>query len=154
LLLVIGVEGEGAWSGVSSTQDFSAFGGGNSSTTFKNNWDADVAARFGLAYDRFFLYEKIGIAWGDHQFTNTTPGAFGTTIAGGATLPGLLVGTGLEYGLTPQWTAKVEVDAIFFNATDVNQTCSPAVNCGGVTNTTTSWNSTAIIGKMGVNYRW
>jgi outer membrane immunogenic protein len=135
--LVIGIEGEGAWSGVSSSQG----GNGGPATTFKNAWDADVAMRFGLAYDRFFVYEKIGASWSDHQFN-----LGGTT--GRVTVPGLLWGFGLEYGLTPQWTAKIETDFIFNAATDATMTTV------GATTFTTSVNSTAVLAKVGLNYRF
>jgi outer membrane immunogenic protein len=154
--LVVGIEGEGDWSGASSTQDTSAgFFPGTPVTavTFKNGWDADVAVRFGLAFDRFFIYQKIGVAWADHQFSTTVSGLGGTLITGSATLPGVLVGLGLEYGFMPQWTAKVEVDAMYYAATDVTLTCSPVVVCGGSTGVL-SENSVGITAKLGLNYKF
>jgi len=136
--LVIGIEGEGAWSGVSSSQNINGI---NPATTFKNGWDADIAMRFGLAYDRFFVYEKIGASWSDHQFN-----LGGTT--GRVTVPGLLWGVGLEYGLTAQWTAKIETDFIFNAATDVTMT--PVVGAAF----TNSANSFGLLAKVGLNYRF
>jgi outer membrane immunogenic protein len=152
--LVIGVEGEGAWSGVESTANTAFVGGvGSTGVTFKNTWDADVAVRFGLAYDRFFIYEKLGASWGDHQFSVSTPGAGGFTLNGTSTLPGLLWGLGMEYGLTAQWTAKVETDFIHYAATGMNLSCGPVVNCGGTANLVSA-NSWAVVSKVGLNYRW
>jgi outer membrane immunogenic protein len=155
--LVVGVEGEGFWSGVDSTTNVAAgFAPGAvvTTTSFKNDWDADIAVRFGLAYDRFFFYEKIGVMWADNKFTNTTSGVFGTAITGSATSPGLFWGLGLEYGLTQNWTAKVETDFVHFAATDINLTCAPIANCGGGVTAINSTNSWALIAKLGLNYRW
>jgi outer membrane immunogenic protein len=149
--LVVGVEGEAAWSGVNSTQHLSTFGGGTAQTqTFKNDWDADVAFRFGLAYDRFFIYDKIGVMWGNHKFTNTQA-TVPFSNSGSATLPGLLWGFGIEYALTGQWTVKVETDFVQFAATDMNFTCTGA--CAGQISTASA-NSVAIITKAGVNFRF
>jgi outer membrane immunogenic protein len=148
--LVVGFEGEGTWSGVDSTQHLSAgfFPGALITTlTFKNEWDADIAARFGIAYDRFFFYGKVGVMWGDHRFTaNVAPVA----VSGNATVPGFMWGFGLEYGLTPQWTAKFETDFIQFAATDVNLTCAGCLAPTAIN----SVNSFAVMSKIGINYRW
>jgi outer membrane immunogenic protein len=48
---VVGLELEDAWSGSDATLTAATVGGiGPTVTTFKNEWDAAVAARFGLAY--------------------------------------------------------------------------------------------------------
>lgn len=151
--LVVGFEGEGLWSGVSSTQTAQAFGAPAAATiTFKNQWDADIAMRFGIAYDRFFFYGKTGVIWGDHHFNTVNTAGVGTATSGSETLPGFLFGLGLEYGITPQWTAKWETDFAFFNATNVNVTCA-GVPCAGPAGVI-SENSVAVISKVGLNYRW
>jgi outer membrane immunogenic protein len=155
--LVVGIEGEGAWSSVGSTKDVSAGffpGAPVTTTTFTSKWNADVGARFGLAYDRFLVYDKVGMAWTNQQFTNTISGPFGTNITGSATLPGVLWGLGLEYLITPNWTVKAETDFVFYRATDMNLTCSPIVFCGGGTSAVTSTNSIGIYAKMGFNYKF
>ena len=157
--LVVGVEGEGAWSGVSSSQTALGPGPGALPTTinFKNEWTGDVAARFGLAYDRFFIYEKIGVMWADHRVNATSPTAM---VTGSETMPALFWGLGLEYGLTPQWTAKVETDFAYFGATNMNQACTAVAvaGCGGPGLAPgagiISENSIAIFTKIGVNYRF
>jgi hypothetical protein len=100
---VVGLELEGMWSGASATLTTAAPIGGPRATvaTFKNEWDADLAFRFGLAYDRFYIYEKIGVLWGDNKFTNVAPqfGGGAIVLSGSVTTPGLMWGFGLEYGL-------------------------------------------------------
>ena len=80
-------------------------------------------------------------------------------ISGSETLPGLFWGLGLEYGLTPQWTAKVETDFVYFGATNVNLSCSSTTaiaGCAGLPSGSgiISENSIAVITKMGLNYRF
>ena len=161
--LVVGVEGEGFWSGVDSSQHTVGFnaGGVSTLTTFKNEWDADIAVRMGVAYDRFLIYGKVGAIWGDHRFANSGSAPAGAFAASGtATLPGIFWGIGLEYGFAPQWTAKIETDFVFFQATDMTQTCTATPGavgaCGGAAATTGifSESSVAVITKIGVNYRW
>jgi outer membrane immunogenic protein len=152
---VFGFEGEVDWSGASSTQHSAGFFPGSPLTTitFKNEWDADVAVRIGLAFDHFLVYEKVGVFWGDHQVSTTISGPFGTAVSGSSTLPGFSFGLGVEYGLTPQLSAKVETNFVYFNATDINLTCSPIANCGGPAGVT-SENSVAVVTKLGLNYRF
>ena len=62
-MLVLGIEGEGFWSGMKVNQD--QFGGINgntllSSASIKNKWDYDIAGRFGLAFDRALVTAKRG----------------------------------------------------------------------------------------------
>ena len=51
-MLVLGIEGEGFWSGMKVTQD--QFDGNIlfASASIRNKWDYDVAARIGIAFDR------------------------------------------------------------------------------------------------------
>jgi outer membrane immunogenic protein len=165
--LVVGVEGEDAWSSADSTLTaaFFPFPGATAPTTvttFKNEWDAALAVRGGLAYDRFFVYAKIGAIWSDNHFSTTTtaaapvgvpPGIF--TLAGSVTSPGLLWGFGLEYGLMPKWTVKWETDFAQLAATDMNFSCvavAPSACPGNAS--VLSTNSFAVLSKIGINYRW
>jgi outer membrane immunogenic protein len=60
-MLVLGVEGEGFWSGMKVTQDqFFASNPGTLSSiaTIRNKWDYDIAGRFGIAIDHALIYGK------------------------------------------------------------------------------------------------
>jgi len=153
--LVAGIEGEGYWSSLRNS--FSEYSGPTSFETWttRNPYNFDVAARFGLAFDRAFFYGKGGVVFGRFDFANTgvgtaPPGAFAAS--GSATLPGLLLGLGLEYGLTPHWTAKMEYDFLGFSATTIGFTCVGA-GC-----TTTAFNlspgATEQVFKLGLNYKF
>lgn len=68
---------------------------------FSNPWFGTTRARAGYALNNVLLYGTLGIAYGDIKAemaaTSETHGSFGW--AGGA---------GMEVGLTPNWSAKVE----------------------------------------------
>jgi outer membrane immunogenic protein len=150
---VIGVESEGFWSNVEADNNASAGGFGTTNTT-KNPWTFDVAARAGLAYDRFFIYDKTGIAFGRFQYaTNTGPGPFATSTTGNVTSTGIIQGLGLEYMITPWLSAKAEFDVMLYSSANVNFTCAPAALCGVVTNSSTQPQLEGI-GKIGFNYKF
>src|SRR6478672_12649755 len=84
-MLVLGIEGEGFWSGMKVTQD--AFDGNFlfGSARIRNKWDYDVAGRIGVAFDRALVYGKAGwVAGGFDWNFATTDGVF--TNQGSATL--------------------------------------------------------------------
>lgn len=154
--IVVGLELEGMWSGASATLTAATFGGpGATVTTFKNEWDADLAFRFGLAYDRFVIYEKIGVLWGDNQFNTVFPSGGGAiSQAGSVTTPGLMWGFGVEYGLLPKWTVKIESDFAYLAGKDMNLSCvavAPA-SCIGQ-NSIVSTNAWTALYRIGLNYR-
>jgi outer membrane immunogenic protein len=163
--LVLGFEGEAAWNGVDATLTNVAVPAaglvaGSFTGTFKSKWDADVAVRFGLAYDRFLIYEKVGVSWADSSTTAATVlggvAPVGSNfVSGSTTLTGLLWGVGIEYGLAPQWTAKFETDFTYYPAANVNNTCSFAApgTCVG-TLSTTSQNALGVAAKIGINYKF
>ncbi len=114
--IVWGVEGEGAWSGLTDHFHFDQ-GTTVSDATTRNRWNADVAARAGIAVDRTLLYGKAGIAAGKFEFSfahsSPTEGQNGS-----ATLAGLLLGAGIEYAVAPNWSVKLEYDHIDYFGRD------------------------------------
>jgi outer membrane immunogenic protein len=156
---VIGVEGEGFWSGIKLTNNQSVFNSdGTLRETFgssvKNNSDFTIAGRLGVAFDRTLIYGKGGWAWGDHKFNsfesccNATPTTFTSNASG--TLDGLLVGIGIEHALMRNVTIKFEYDHISFGSKELLVTeCSPTLclPVGGA-----SFSSTKQIFKVGANY--
>jgi outer membrane immunogenic protein len=152
--LVFGIEGDGFWSGMKVTQD--SFGGINGSTlegtaTIKNNWDFDVAGRFGVAFDHALVYGKAGWVFGgfDWNYADALPGTYRNQAS--ATLDGLLIGLGLEYAFTNNWTAKFEYDYLGFGAKNVKftESCSCALIAGGFTQNVSADKH---IFKVGINY--
>jgi outer membrane immunogenic protein len=160
-MLVLGIEGEGFWSGMKVTTD--RFGGINGNTLFetatiKNKWDYDIAARFGIAVDRALVYGKAGwVAGGfDWNAADVNCGNLCTATQGSATLDGLLIGLGLEYAFTNNWTTKFEYDYLGFGSKNVafRTTCLTPALCGPSGSVTTTQNVSADkhIFKVGINY--
>ena len=169
---VIGVEGEAFWSGMKGSftaiEDGGGFGDPGTYTRFesRNLWDADLAVRLGYAWGRALLYGKAGVAFGGFSYTEThddfptthaCPGqAFvnGQFINGqcsvgvSKTQAGLLLGVGLEYGFTNNWTAKVEYNYIDYGTFNLAYpSLSAAIQSFSV-------HETKQIVKVGLNYRF
>ena len=71
-VLVLGIEGEGYWSGMKARQEFSTGSGGFSegfTSEAMNKWDYTVAGRIGAAYARAFNNGKAGWARGEYDLT-------------------------------------------------------------------------------------
>jgi outer membrane immunogenic protein len=140
---VLGIEGEGWWSGLKnkSTDNFTntftnaLFPGQVETDTFtnelltKNRWDAAISFRGGYAVDRILFYGKAGVVWGGFSFTGnnsevdvlngTTTFLNQSSFQESKTLTGMLLGFGIEYALTPNWLFRAEADYLNFPRTDV-----------------------------------
>jgi outer membrane immunogenic protein len=153
-MFVLGIEGEGFWSGMKVTQD--QFEGINpgvlvSTATIKNRWDYDIAGRFGIAIDHALIYGKAGWVAGNFAWNLTEPLSPAFNNNGNATLNGLLIGLGLEYAFTNNWTVKFEYDYLGFPAKDVLFTTCSSATCTPFT-TTQSVSADKHIFKLGFNY--
>ena len=71
------------------------------------HWISTVAARIGLAEDRWLLFAKAGGGWVDSTAALNVPGSIWN---GSNTSGGWLIGAGIEYGFKPHWTVKLEYD--------------------------------------------
>ncbi len=153
-ILVLGIEGEGFWSGMKVNSDF--FGINDTlpfeTSSIRNKYDYDVAGRFGLAFDRALVYGKAGWVAARFDWYSRTLNFCGncSTTTGSATLDGLLIGIGLEYAFLNNWTAKFEYDYLGFGAKNVNFTTVFAN--GNSFNQLQSVSADKHIFKVGVNY--
>ena len=83
------------------------------------NWVATAAGRIGYAFNNVLLYAKGGGAWTDEDFF-IAPSALGTglvattVLANSHTRSGWMVGGGIEWGFTPNWSAKIEYNFMDF----------------------------------------
>src|ERR1700728_1120841 len=99
---VVGVEGDGDWSTVQgSTTCFTGFAAGFTCKT-SSEWLATLRGRAGYAIDRVLVY---GTAGGAAANIDANLSGFGTT---NNTEFGWTAGGGIEFAITPNWTAKVE----------------------------------------------
>jgi outer membrane immunogenic protein len=135
---VLGAEGDIDWSSIKGTTTTGACPAG---CTTSDSWLSTLRARFGYAADRFMPYVTGGGAFGNVDATTATPGLAG----GSATNVGWTVGAGLEYAITPRWSAKVEylfVDLGKFNC---------GAGCGA---TTDNVSFTTSLVRGGVNFHF
>jgi outer membrane immunogenic protein len=113
-MLVLGVEGDFSWTGLK--------GGGTDSIgeaiNTNTNWTSTVTGRVGAAFDRLLVYGKGGLALAqDHSsLTDLGGNSANTTFM----RTGWTVGAGLEYGITKNWSAKIEYDYLNFGSQTLN----------------------------------
>jgi outer membrane immunogenic protein len=156
-VLVLGIEGEGYWSGMKSSQELS-INTGEGILGFRaearNKYDYTVAGRIGVAYERAFIYGKAGWAWGRFDFSaaDTFNGVAENSIFGSNTLNGPLFGVGVEYALTNNWTVKGEYNYINYGLSPTSFTaCSGGGTCQANA-FSLSQSAEKHIFKFGVNY--
>jgi outer membrane immunogenic protein len=96
---VLGLEGDGDWSGINGSTTNSVCPGGCKTS---NNWLATARGRLGYAADRWMPYVTGGAAFGDIKAS--IPGFTGVD----TTKAGWTVGAGVEVAIAGPWTAKLE----------------------------------------------
>jgi outer membrane immunogenic protein len=112
--LVLGVEGDFSWTGLKGTGLDSI--GDTINTNI--NWTSTVTGRVGAAFDRLLLYGKGGLALAQDQNSLTDLG--GNSAGMSVMRAGWTVGAGLEYGITKNWSAKIEYDYLSFGPQTLN----------------------------------
>jgi opacity protein-like surface antigen len=105
-----------------------------------HNWIGTVAARLGIAADKWLIYGKVGGGWAQDRAELQIPGV--PTLIGSSTDGGWLFGGGLEYAFKPNWTVKLEYDHLGLG----NWTAS--------TLPLESWSRDVQMITMGVNYKF
>jgi outer membrane immunogenic protein len=111
---VIGAEADFDWFGNNNGNGVTVVGPlGHSFNIVSNDTRiATLAARFGYGFERALFYGKAGAGWvGNDGFTitdlTTSQSFIGST---SNTVSGWLVGAGIEYAFTNNWTVKLEYD--------------------------------------------
>ena len=126
---VVGVEA--MWSGavsMSSTTLVSAAGTApNLSMQDNLFWVASATGRLGYAHDDVLFYVKGGGAWESVKYLQTVGagGAAGIQQSLTDTRSGYTVGAGIEYGLTENFSAKLEYDFYDFGSQTYNFAQTP-----------------------------
>jgi outer membrane immunogenic protein len=111
------------------------------------NWMTTVTARFGVAANNWLYYGKAGGGWANNS-ANLTNLANGTQVSSSNTNGGWLLGAGVEYAFTPQWSAKLEYDYLKLNTWSVNS------NLFALNTDRFSVNRNIQTLTVGVNYRF
>jgi outer membrane immunogenic protein len=135
---VFGIEGDGDWANLDGTTFNTSCAGVGCETS--SDFLATIRGRVGYAWNRVLVYGTAGGAFADIQ------AAAGGLPFMSSTQAGWTAGAGLEYAITPGWSAKVEYLLVDLG----NASCGTA-NCGGTT-TTVSLNENVVRG--GFNYRF
>jgi len=160
---VLGVEGDAGWTNARGS--VACAGSDRDSQTVLFSTDcadradflATAAGRLGYAWGRALYYAKAGGAWTHESFVVTCnqpagapnpctnpAGANLAQISVGDNRTGWTAGYGVEFALTPNWSAKGEVNYIDFGNRSLTAMDGTIINAGiHVTE-----------GKIGVNYRF
>jgi outer membrane immunogenic protein len=107
---VAGVQASGVGTDISSTTVEPFFGG---NMYAKTDSITDVTGRLGVTWGQALLYAKGGGAWAHNEYQ-----VYGLTSAND-TASGWVVGGGLEWSLSSNWTAFVEYDHYSFGTKTV-----------------------------------
>jgi opacity protein-like surface antigen len=137
---LVGVEGDLDWAGFTHPNLPIPTPVGPALFSAKQDWISTVAARFGLTFDRWLAYGKVGGGWARDVAGLNLPNGTGWTAS--STNSGWLAGGGLEYGFKPNWTVKLEYDYLALG----NWTTS-TVPAG-------TWNRDVQMIKAGINYKF
>jgi outer membrane immunogenic protein len=152
---VIGLEGE-VWGSTLHDRFFDQFGSFTAEANSRNRWDAAISVRSGVAFDRAFVYGKLGAVWGKFDYDSLFTAPFqSTTVTGSATITGVLIGVGFEYALTDNWTTKFEYNYIDYGNKIVDFT-STFCEVGGVCETEITRQTVKErkqLAKLGLNYK-
>lgn len=136
-MAVFGIEADFDGSAQSNTTTGLGF-----SETDKIPWVGTVRGRIGAAFDRFLVYGTGGVGWGEFESTANVPG-FGSASASQTHIV-YVAGAGVEYGLTPNLTARVEY--LYLDTGNLN-----VVSIGAVALTDRVQDSLV---RAGVNYKF
>lgn len=122
-------------------------------TGVKVEYFGTVRGRLGYAIDNFLPYVTGGFAWARTKFDSSLlldepiDGVSGLSSNASNTSYGWVVGAGLEYAFTPNWTAKVE-----YLYADLGSDTYSATYLGEVYNTSVDLKIQTV--KLGVNYKF
>lgn len=134
---VVGIEGD-----ISATNSDASRTVGALTASADHNWYATLAGRLGYTAGPWMIYGKGGGAWMDADYRATVGGA---TTSVSDTRSGWMVGVGLEWMFTPNWTAKVEYNYLDFGS-NTYTFAAPAVGA--------AIDSQVNLLKVGVNYKF
>lgn len=178
--LVLGAELD--WSGTGlKTSNVGTIPGlrgiGNTTETFgaRTSWTTTATASIGLAYDRWLIYGKTGVAFAQDSYDLAVDGTNGSFFGGGysgtpfafassasGVRTGWTVGTGVAYAISNNWSVKAEYDYLGFptravDFTGVVQNATggpPGVSLTGPSTFNTNNSQHISEAKLGLNYKF
>jgi outer membrane immunogenic protein len=143
---VVGIEGDIGSTPKGKSSPFVPTALGPLQVVASANWVSTLAARFGVAADHWLFYTKLGGGWADAGLSLQTslPSTLATV---SRTNAGWLVGGGVEYAFTNNWSTKLEYEYLGLS----NRTFS-GVGLVGLNSVSASTNIQMV--KLGLNYRF
>jgi outer membrane immunogenic protein len=154
---VIGIDGDYSWADLTgSSSDISPINGGTTNLNGKSKWIATVTGRLGYAVNNLLFFGKGGWAWAGFDGNSSSFSIAGVNTSNATnseTRDGWTLGTGVEWGFLPHWSAKLEYDYVKFNTSNYNTT-STSVATGVATSLPRSTASDLSEVKLGVAYRF
>ena len=152
--LVLGVEADIQGAGIGGTRTSTVFTGLATNTVQEEknlDWFGTVRGRLGYAANSTLFYVTGGFAYGgvkdSFKFTNIGNGNVALA-SKSSTLGGYVVGAGLEYKFTPQWSFKAEYQYISLGDTDQTGTYATGGQTENVNGVRHDYNTV----RAGVNY--
>ncbi len=117
---VFGIEAQGNWADLKGSHGTTILAAPLAGGTRSSRIDALglFTGQIGYAWANTLLYVKGGAAVTRDKYDSTTPGF--VPDSGRETRWGGVVGIGLEYGLTPNWSLAFEYDHLFMGTRDVS----------------------------------
>ena len=141
---VLGVEGDFSWSGIKGgTTLVRPRAASGAHLQHRCDWTSTLTGRVGIAFDRWLVYGKGGVAWANDKFSTdvyTFPGSVDLT----DTRIGWTAGAGVEYAFAPSWSAKLEYNYMDFGDKTVSFTPATAVSIDQQIHAV----------KLGINYKF
>jgi outer membrane immunogenic protein len=129
--LVLGIEADWDWANVKGSNSDTSDPGFTAVHNVKIQDLGTVRGRAGYAWDRVLLYGTGGWAWSRRAYVDFTCSGLCTPPFASDThfLSGYTVGGGIEYGITPNLSAKAEYLYAHLTPTDyfVSQGCVPGI---------------------------
>jgi outer membrane immunogenic protein len=144
-MFVLGVEGDFSWADIKGGSTIGPVIGAPLGANFDTTVDftSTLTGRLGLAFDRWLVYGKGGVAWAHDKYSTnfyTFPGTVGID----ETRIGWTVGAGVEYAFAPNWSGKIEYNYMDFGTRNVS--FAPF--------TTTEIDQQIHAVKFGINYKF
>jgi outer membrane immunogenic protein len=140
---VFGLEGDFDYSSISTTTP-AGIGGSNPGgpgASYTSKWLGTVRGRAGWAWDRVLFFGTAGGAFAPANFGSVAAsGAFPAFPGGSTTMSGWTAGGGVEFAITPNWSAKAEYLYVNFP--------SPSLGIGS------GFKATENVVRGGVNYKF
>ena len=112
--LVLGLAGEAGYLGLDGSAVDPASSGGDTETSFETDWYGAISARGGIAWNRFLVYGRLGVAFLNAEAR--TVDACTTAPCGAATVDAsddevlfaMMPGAGVEFAFSDRWSFGAE----------------------------------------------